>query len=146
MRITADLADQPTAVSVAGWNAKDGSAVKGEASARGQRGPGQGRTGVAWASEVFGDRNEHLAALAVYSTDEGARVAEAALDQRARRFVRAEGVAEGNAQLRVGACVRLAGVSPQFDNTYYVVRACHLFDMKQGYRTEFSAECAYLGT
>ena len=91
-------------------------------------------------------RHEHLAAPAVYSSDEARAVAEAALDQRARRFVRAEGVAEGNAQLRVGTCVTLAGVSPQFDNTYYVVRACHLFDMKQGYRTEFSAECAYLGT
>ena len=146
VRITADLADQPTAVSVAGWNAKDGSAVKGEASAVANAGPGQGRTGVAWAGEVFGDRHEHLAAPAVYSTDEARAVAEAALDQRTRRFVRAEGVAEGNAQLRVGSCVTLAGVSPQFDNTYYVVRACHLFDMKQGYRTEFSAECAYLGT
>jgi phage protein D len=72
-------------------------------------------------------------------------VAEAALDQRARRFVRAEGTAEGNARLRVGASVTLGGISPQFDNTYYVVRACHLFDMKQGYRTEFNAECAYLG-
>ncbi|WP_431287217.1 phage late control D family protein [Roseateles chitinivorans] len=145
VRITADLADQPTAVSVAGWNAKDGSAVKGEAGTVANAGPGQGSNGVAWAGEVFGDRNEHLAAPAVYSTDEARAVAEAALDQRARRFVRAEGVSEGNAQLRVGSCVRLTGVSPQFDNTYYVVRACHLFDMKQGYRTEFSAECAFLG-
>jgi hypothetical protein len=44
----------------------------------------------------------------------------------------------------VGASVRLTGISPQFDNTYYVLRACHLFDMKQGYRTDFNAECAFL--
>jgi phage protein D len=145
VRLTADLAHQPTAVTVAGWNAKDGSAVKGEASAIANAGPGQGKSGLAWAQEAFGTRSEHLAAPAVFSTDEARAVAEAALDQRARSFVRAEGVAEGNAQLRVGSCVRLAGVSPQFDNTYYVVRACHLFDMTQGYRTEFGAECAYLG-
>lgn len=145
VRLTADLADQATAVTVAGWNAKDGSAVKGEASAIANAGPGQGKSGVDWAREAFGERSEHLAAPAVFSGDEARAVAEAALDQRARRFVRADGLAEGNAQLRVGSCVRLAGVSPQFDNTYYVVRACHLFDMKQGYRTEFSAECAYLG-
>lgn len=145
VRITADLAEQATAVTVAGWNAKDGSAVKGEASAIANAGPGSGKSGLDWANEVFGTRSEHLAAPAVFSSDEARAVAEAALDRRARRFVRADGLAEGNAQLRVGCSVRLAGVSPQFDNTYYVVRACHLFDMKQGYRTEFSAECAYMG-
>ena len=79
------------------------------------------------------------------SNDEAQAVAEAALDQRARRFVRAEGTAEGNANLRVGCNVRIAGVSPQYDNSYYVVRACHVFDMQQGYRTDFHAECAFLG-
>ena len=145
VRITADLADQATAVTVAGWNAVDGAAVKGEASSIANAGPGQGKSGVDWASEVFGERSEHLSTPAVATDDEARAVAEAALDQRARRFVRAEGMAEGNAQLRVGASVRLAGISAQFDNTYYVVRACHLFDMKRGYRTEFGAECAYLG-
>lgn len=145
VRLSADLAHQATAVTVAGWNAKDGSAVKGEASAIAHAGPGQGRSGTAWAQQVFGERSEHLAGPAVFSNDEAQAVAEAAFDQRARRFVRADGLAEGNAQLRVGSNVRLAGISPQFDNTYYVVRACHLFDMQQGYRTEFSAECAYLG-
>lgn len=145
VRVCADLAHQATAVSVAGWNATEGSAVKGEASSITNAGPGSGKNGLAWAQEVFGKRPEHLSAPPVASDDEARAVAEAALDQRARRFVRAEGVAEGNAKLRVGASVKLAGVSPQFDNSYYVVRACHLFDMKQGYRTEFSAECAWLG-
>jgi phage protein D len=145
VRICADLADQVTASTVSGWNAKDGSSVKGEANSIANPGPGQGKSGVAWANEVFGVRSEHLSTPVVASNDEARAVAEAALDQRARRFVRAEGTAEGNAQLRVGSSVRLAGISRQHDNTYYVVRACHLFDMKQGYRTEFSAECAYLG-
>jgi uncharacterized protein len=145
VRITADLADQATAATVSGWNAKDGTAVKGEASAIANAGPGQGKSGLAWAQEAFGTRSEHLAAPAVFTSDEARAVAEAALDQRARRFVRAEGVADGNAQLRVGCSVRLGGISPQFDNTYYVVSACHRYDTTQGYRTEFSAECAYLG-
>ena len=42
--------------------------------------------------------------------------------------------------------MRLTGLDARFDNTYYVVRASHLYDLKQGFRTEFSAECAYLGT
>lgn len=145
VRITADLAQQATAVTVTGWNAKDGRAVKGEARALANAGPGQGTNGIDWAQRVFGTRSEHLSTPTVASDDEARAVAEAALDQRTRRFVRAEGTAEGNATLRVGSTVALSGISPQFDNRYYVVRACHLFDMKQGYRTEFSAECAFLG-
>lgn len=144
VRITADLAEQATAVTVSGWNARDGAPVKGEATSITNPGPGQGKSGVEWAREAFGARSEHLASPPVCTDAEARAVAEAALDQRARRFVRAEGLAEGNAQLRVGTTVRLAGISAQFDNSYYVVRACHLFDMKQGYRTEFSAECARL--
>lgn len=146
VRITADLAQQATAVTLTGWNAKDGRAVKGEASRLANAGPGQGTNGIDWAQRVFGARSEHLSTPTAGTDDEARAVAEAALDQRTRRFVRAEGTAEGNATLRVGSTVALSGISPQFDNRYYVVRACHLFDMKQGYRTEFSAECAFLGS
>lgn len=146
IRITADLADQVTATTATGWNAREGSAVSGSASAITHGGPGSGKSGVAFARDLFGARSEQVGAVVVSSDDEAQAVAEAALDQRARRFVRAEGTAEGNARMRVGAQVRLSGVSAQFDNTYYLVQACHLFDLRQGYRTEFRAECAYLAT
>jgi len=144
VRITADLAGQATAVTVAGWNAADGSSVSGQASTITHAGPGRGKSGLDWAQEAFGTRSEHAGGVVV-STDEEARaVAEAALDQRARRFLRADGLAEGNPRLRVGTRLRLTGISAQFDNTYYVTQACHLYDLRQGYRTEFRAECAYL--
>ncbi len=146
VRITADLAEQATAVTVSGWNAADGSAVSGNASRVTNAGPGSGRDGIGWAQDVFGARSEHIARFAVSSDDEARAVAEAALDQRARRFVRADGLAEGNPRLRVGSQVRIAGVSAQFDNTYTVTQATHLYDTRQGYRTEFRAECAFLGS
>jgi phage protein D len=145
VRVTADLAHQATAATVAGWNAVDGAAAQGEASSLTGAGPGQGRSGPDWARDVFGERSEHVGGVAVASDAEADAIAAAALDQRARRFVRAEGTATGNAELRVGCHVTLSGISPQFDNTYYVVHARHLFDMNEGYRTEFQAECAYLG-
>lgn len=146
VRITADLAHQATAVSVAGWNAVDGQPVAATASAISHAGPGAGRSGLAWAADTLGERPEHLGQPAVATDDEARAVAEAALDQRARRFVQADGVAEGNARLRVGCQVRLRGIGSAFDNTYYVHRACHRFDLRHGYRVEFGAECAYLGT
>src|SRR6266705_3223454 len=61
-------------------------------------------------------------------------------DGKAVREEALEGRAEGNPPLRVGAIVTFPGISPQFDNTHYVVRARHLYDLRQGYRTDFSAE------
>ncbi len=145
VRITADLAHQANAVTIAGWNEKTGAAAHGSAQGIAHAGPGSGKSGADWLSGVFGPRSEHLSGPFVATDPEADAVAQAAFDQRARRFVRAEGLSEGNAQLRVGSTLAISGVSAQFDNSYYVVRASHVFDMKQGYRTEFSAECAYLG-
>ena len=145
VRVIADLNEQVSKVTAGGWNATDGAAVSGAASSLTHTGPGAGRDGKSWLTEAFEARTEHVGHIVVASNDEAQAVAEAAFDARARRFVRAEGTAEGNARLRVGSYVTLNAVSPQFDNEYYVTRACHLYDLKQGYRTEFSAECAYLG-
>jgi phage protein D len=145
VRVIADLADQVSKVTAGGWNAKDGAKAKGEASSGTHLGPGSGRNGKSVLEDALKKRSEHIGHVAVATDAEAQAVAEAAFDLRARRFVRAEGTTEGNAQLRVGTNVSLSGISPQFDNTYYVVRACHLYDLQQGYRTEFSAECAFLG-
>lgn len=145
VRATADLADQATTVSLAGWDAVQGAAVASRITSIDDGGPGRGRSGVDWLQGTFGDRQEHLARPAVGTQAEADAVAQAAFDQRARRFVRVEAVAEGNLALRVGSHVRLSGLSPQFDNTYFVQRCSHRFDLVQGYRVEFGAECAYLG-
>lgn len=145
LRVTADLAAQVSAVTIAGWDAAQGSAVLGEADTLLHAGPGRGRSGPDWATEIHGRRSEHLATPAVTSAGEARAVAQAAFDQRARRFVQAHGSAEGNPLLRVGTEVRLSGISPRFDNVYQIVQACHLYDQQDGYRTEFRAECAFLG-
>jgi Bacteriophage probable baseplate hub protein len=146
VRVIADLADQVSKVTAGGWSARDGAKVKGSAASGTNLGPGSGREGKAALEEALESRAEHVGHMAVGTDAEAQALAEAAFDLRARRFVRAEGTAEGNPQLRVGTNLTLTGISPQFDNTYYVVRACHVYDQRQGYRTEFSAECAYLGT
>lgn len=145
VRITADLADQVSGVSVRGWNPSAGEAVDADIGSGAHLGPGRGREGSSFLADRFAERSEHLAQITVDSSDEARAVAQAAYDRRARRFVRAHGVAEGNAKLRVGTQVTLTGIDPRFDNDYYVTRACHLFDLRQGYRTEFTAECAFLG-
>lgn len=145
VRITADLARQVSEITVAGWNPTEGRAVSGRAGSLTRPGPGSGRDGPALVAEAFEARSEHLRTPAVATDAEARAVAEAALDRRGRTFLRAEGLAEGNPRLRVGTEVRITGVSPQFDNAYTLTRACHRYDLQRGYRTEFTAECAFLG-
>ncbi|MCX7111111.1 MAG: contractile injection system protein, VgrG/Pvc8 family [Proteobacteria bacterium] len=145
-RVTIDLADQVTGVSTRGWDSANGSAVQADITSGAHLGPGSGKLGSQVLRTVFGERKEHLGHLAVHGDTEARALAQAAFDLKARRFVRVHGMAEGNAQLRVGTNLKLTGMGVQFDNTYYVVNACHVYDLDHGYRTEFGAECAYLGS
>jgi phage protein D len=95
--------------------------------------------------DALGERSEHLGEVPATTDEEARAIATAAFDQRARRFVCVEGTAEGNPALRVGTHVSLQGMGRRYDNTYYVVRACHRYDLTRGYETDFEAECAFLG-
>jgi phage protein D len=142
LRALADLAHQATEVTVAGWDAAQGTRTAG--SSGGSRlGPGSGRSGAELLREAIGERSEHLGHLAASDDAEAQAIADSAFDRRARGFVRIEGSAEGNPALRVGTHLVLSGVSARFDNTYYVTRACHRFDDREGYRTDFDAQCAW---
>jgi phage protein D len=144
-RIMADLAHQRTEVTVSGWDAGRGERVS--ATSRGAKlGPGTGRTGAAILEEALGKRSEHLGQVSVTNDDEAQAFADALFDQAARRFLCVRGTTQGNPSLRVGSRLRLGNVSPRFDNVYYVVGACHRYDVERGYETDFEAECAYLGS
>lgn len=143
--VFADLAEQVTSLSVRGWDAEQGRAVKTELRQGANLGPGRGRAGSTVLADSVGERAENVGHLAVGSQEEARALAEAAFDRRARRFVRAIGVTEGNPNLRVGVHLTLTGLGARFDNDYYVAGTRHLFDPQEGYRTEFVAECAYLG-
>ena len=66
--------------------------------------------------------------------------AEAYFRGTARRFVTAQGVAEPDPPLRVGAAADLSGLGPLFSGKYYVAGVRHIFDGAKGLRTEFTAE------
>lgn len=143
-RVLADLSHQATQVTVSGWDASLGQAVTATSTGA-NLGPGQGRLGSEILAPLF-DRSEHVGHLAVTNQEEAQALADSAFDHRARRLVCVHGTAEGNPAIRVGSHVQLSGMSPRVDNTYYVVHACHRFDVIQsGYETDFEAQCAYWG-
>lgn len=144
IRITADLAHQVTEVTTSGWDVVDGRRVRATSSGL-ALGPGTGRLGSDILRDALEARSEHVGGFQVSTQDEAQALADAEFDRRARRFLVAEGTAQGNPRIRVGAHLTIGGVSARFDNTYYVVHVRHRYDVARGYETDFEAECARLG-
>jgi phage protein D len=143
VQVAADLAHQCTEVTASGWDAGQGSAFTARATGT-QLGAGRGVTGAELLRRTFGERIEHLGALACVDSPEAHALTKAAFDQRARRFVTARGSVEGNPRLRAGTIVTLTGLGRRFDNSYEVAECSHRFDLSEGYQTDFAACSAFL--
>lgn len=143
-RILADLAHQVTQVTATGWDFNQGQTIAATSQTT-ALGPGSGQTGKDWMQQALSARSEQIGNFATLNQSEAQALVDAEYGQRARRFVVARGISEGNPELRVGSWLTLTGLGPRFSNTYYTTQAIHRFDTELGYRTEFTAECAYLG-
>jgi phage protein D len=144
VRVLADLAHQVSAVTATGWDYQQGQKISA-ASQTTSFGPGAGKSGKDWLEQALAKRSVHIAQFAALDTPDAQALVDAEFVQRIRRFVVAHGVADGNPNLRVGSYLTLGGLGPRFSNTYYTTSTVHRFDTSMGYRTEFTAECAYLG-
>jgi len=145
IRIMADLAHQVSTITFAGFDVAAGEQINVASDDSVDLGPGQGRTGAEILQESFGRRSEHLAHVGAGDDIEAQALVNAGFSKRVRKFVTAEGVTVGNPAVRVGTHLRLTGVGPRFENTYFVTTARHQYDLNNGYRTIFHAECAFLG-
>jgi phage protein D len=143
-RVTADLADQATKLVVSSFDPATGEAVSGEATA-GDHGPGHGRRGAELLQQAVGEVPERIGTRQPMTQGEADKLARAAYSRRARRFVRVDATAQGDARIRVGTWAAMSGLNPMFANTYVVTEAVHRFDGATGYLTDFIAESAYLG-
>lgn len=145
VRVLADLSHQVTEVTVSGWDYKQGSRVQ-KTSTGSYLQPGSGRPGSDLLRDALGARSEHIGDPGIADDAEAQALADTIFDRRSRPFVCVEAMAEGNPALRVGTQVRLTGLGGRFSNSYYVVRCRHKYDLTDGYKTDFEAECAFLGS
>ncbi len=144
VRVIADLAHQVVTTTVTGWDYTQGQAISATSQTT-SFGPGSGKAGKDWLTQALSTRSEHLGQFVALNSAEAQAIADADFAQRSSHFVVAHGTAQGNANLRVGTHATLTGLGPRFSNTYYVTATCHRFDTTDGYSTEFTAECGYLG-
>ncbi len=143
--VLADLANQRTTVSVAGWDVTGKQAIKHAATASILSGELNGDvSGPAIVQQALGARTEQLSHTVPTSTSEAQTTAEAFYRTSARQFVTGRGRAEPQANLHVGKFVRLTGLGPLFSGKYYVTEVRHIFD-GSGLRTEFAVERAGIG-
>jgi phage protein D len=144
--VSADLAHQRTRLAVGGWDVAGKEAIEEEVGEEAVSGELAGGTsGSRTLEDAFGERAERIVHTVPLSRDEARAVAESHYRSAARRFLCGEGVAEGDARIRVAARLTLAGVGPLYDGAYYVTAARHTFDPKNGYQTWFCLERPGLG-
>lgn len=143
-RITADVAEQVNTLKLGSFDPGAGEIVDSDGDAAGF-GPGSGTSGPDILREKFAEVTMHLGREPPLTDSDGTKLAELEGQRRARSFVRVDGCARGDGNLRVGSWVELTGVNPRFANQYAVRSAVHRFDLEDGYRTDFVAESAYLG-
>lgn len=151
VQLRADIGTQRRAQHVGGFDDEaeeridedaDAAAVAAEAAG--------GRHGLAVLAAAFGEaagqHTSHRVMDVPLQSEQARALARAALLQRARRFLTASGVADGNPGLQVGARLTLERVSPLFEGAgWRVTRSSHRFDGEHGYLTHFDAERPFIG-
>jgi phage protein D len=144
--VRADLADQCTDMTVAGWGVagKDAITETADASDLGSE-LGNDTSGSSILAAAFAERHEQIVRSAPLDSSDARALAKAVYLEQARRFVCGTGLAAGTATLQVGTQVTLSGLGGTFDGSYTVTRTRHIFDIAEGYRTEFDVERPGIG-
>jgi len=145
-QVRADLAHQCTELSVSGWDVASKNTIIETATPGSVSGElGSGQDGGNILKKAFGQRKASVVHTVPLTSEEAKSIADARYRERARRFVTGSAEAEGNPKIRVGTTVQLAELGSMFNGKYYVTRALHLFDVANGYRTEFDVESPRIG-
>ena len=144
--VEADLAHQRTGLVASGWDvsAKTAATHRATDSAISSE-VGSLDGGAKILAGTFAARVDTLAHGVARDSQEAKAIAEAGFRQLARRFVSGRGVAETRPGMRVGATLALTGLGKLFDGDYRTTCVTHLFDLKEGQRTDFACERPGLG-
>lgn len=145
--VLADLAHQRSTVKVSGWDVAAKQAIDveaGDSAISGELNGGQ--SGSALLASALDERHERIYGFMPRTTAEARAYAEAAYRERARRFLRGVGIADGNPAIRVGTRLKLSELGALFDGNYDVTVVRHSFDLQHGYRTTFEVERPWIAS
>ena len=148
LQVRADLSHQRTSVRVSGFDAQQRDQIDEEAGADAiQAEATGGRTGPAVLQQAFGERVSYRVREVPLVSGEARAWARAEMLRRSRAFVSVVGTTPGTADMVVGSPLTLEDVGGPFSGAgYYVTRVRHTYDQQRGFRTEFEAERATIGS
>ena len=138
-RVTAT--QQAQQVTLAAFDPKTKQAINATASSPNQ----VARIGVERSSvaSAFDGADIHVATEPVTSQSEGQAVAQALLDKLANGYIAAEGVSDGNPNIRAGTSVQVSGLGQKFSGLYRVAAATHVLRGGATYETHFANSSAH---
>lgn len=131
---------QSGGVTVRGWDPATRQEIVGHAQ-KGQTAPQVGvkQSGGDLAQGAFHvDAQSQGVMRPVRSQAEADAQAQALQDQRASRFIEAEGICAGNPAVVAGASVEVSAVGDRFGGTYFITSTTHVYAAQSGYVTHFS--------
>jgi uncharacterized protein involved in type VI secretion and phage assembly len=92
---------------------------------------------------AFDGADIHIATEPVETQSEGQAVAQALLDKLANGYIAAEGISDGNPNIRAGTCVQVSGLGQKFSGLYRVAAATHILRGGATYETHFADSPAH---
>lgn len=133
--------DQIGTVTARGWDPDTKKAVVGQAK-NGNSAPkiGESRKGGELAKKAFGLNAPYLVAdRPLRSQGVAERLAQAVADERAGKFIEAEGSCSGDPGITAGGLLTIRNVGNRYSGDYLVTAVTHIFSTSdEGYRTEFA--------
>lgn len=94
-------------------------------------------------ASAFDGADVHIATEPVKSQSEGTAVAQALLDKLANGYIAAEGVSDGNPDIRAGTSVQVSGLGEKYSGLYRVASATHILRGGATYETHFANSPAH---
>jgi len=144
-RVRADLAEQPTGLTVSGWDVRAKEIIHPETTeALIQTELNGGDSAASLFRNAFDENKEHLFFEQI-DDEQALALSQAAFLQRARRFVTGSGLVEGDPKLRAGCIVKIKGLGEMFNGRYAISHVCHRFDLSAGYTTDIETFRADIG-
>ncbi|MBN1318102.1 MAG: VgrG-related protein [Anaerolineales bacterium] len=127
-------------VVVKGWDPSKKESISEEVT-NGRRQPeiGESRPGGQVAQSAFGSAGEMVIVdRPIHSVNEAKSMAQSIADELSGNFVRADGEALGNPNIKAGCNVNVSAVGDRFSGKYYVTRATHTYTPGGRYTVNFN--------
>ncbi|MEY2831142.1 MAG: hypothetical protein RLZZ574_400 [Cyanobacteriota bacterium] len=131
--------NQVETLEVRGWNLLEKKEIISKAQVGNEGGTMGGKTsGSKAVKKAFGESIDTVVNQPVWNKSEADNMAAGQFKHKSLAYISGEGTCLGNASLRAGKVIEIAGVGERFSGLYYLMSVEHTYTIRQGYKTSFT--------